>query len=71
MALAINDAAPDFEAQTTEGRVRFHGWIGNNWAVLFFSPQGFHARVHDGTWPHGQDQAGIRQTRREDHWALG
>jgi alkyl hydroperoxide reductase subunit AhpC len=35
MALAINDTAPDFEAQTTEGRIRFHNWIGNSWVVLF------------------------------------
>jgi len=41
MALAINDTAPDFEAETTEGRIRFHDWIGNNWAVLFSHPKDF------------------------------
>jgi alkyl hydroperoxide reductase subunit AhpC len=41
MALAINDTAPDFEAETTEGRIRFHAWIGNNWAVLFSHPKDF------------------------------
>src|SRR5256714_12676005 len=41
MALAINDTAPDFEAQTTEGKIRFHEWIGNNWAVLFSHPKDF------------------------------
>jgi hypothetical protein len=35
MALQIGDTAPDFEAQTTEGRLRFHEWIGDSWAVLF------------------------------------
>jgi thioredoxin-dependent peroxiredoxin len=30
MTLAINDIAPDFEAETTEGKIRFHDWIGNN-----------------------------------------
>jgi alkyl hydroperoxide reductase subunit AhpC len=30
MTLAINDIAPDFEAQTTEGKIRFHDWIGNS-----------------------------------------
>src|SRR5215813_12730519 len=35
MTLAINDTAPDFEAQTTEGNIRFHDWIGSSWAVLF------------------------------------
>src|SRR5215470_7717801 len=41
MALAINDTAPDFEAETTEGKIRFHNWIGNNWAVLFSHPKDF------------------------------
>jgi thioredoxin-dependent peroxiredoxin len=41
MALAINDTAPDFEAETTEGRIRFHDWIGDKWAVLFSHPKDF------------------------------
>ena len=41
MTLAINDTAPDFEAQTTEGRIKFHDWIGNSWAVLFSHPKDF------------------------------
>ena len=41
MALQINDTAPDFEAETTEGKIRFHDWIGNNWAVLFSHPKDF------------------------------
>ena len=41
MALAINDIAPDFEADTTEGRIRFHDWIGDRWAVLFSHPKDF------------------------------
>jgi alkyl hydroperoxide reductase subunit AhpC len=39
--LKINDIAPDFEAETTEGRIRFHDWIGNGWAVLFSHPKDF------------------------------
>jgi alkyl hydroperoxide reductase subunit AhpC len=41
MGLQINDIAPDFEAETTEGRIRFHEWIGNQWAVLFSHPKDF------------------------------
>ena len=41
MTLRINDMAPDFEAETTQGRMRFHEFIGNSWCVLFSHPKDF------------------------------
>jgi alkyl hydroperoxide reductase subunit AhpC len=41
MTLQINDVAPDFETDTTQGRIRFHEWIGDSWCVLFSHPKDF------------------------------
>jgi alkyl hydroperoxide reductase subunit AhpC len=41
MALQLGDIAPDFEADTTEGRIHFHDWLGNSWGVLFSHPKDF------------------------------
>ncbi|HXS83381.1 MAG TPA: peroxiredoxin [Methylomirabilota bacterium] len=41
MALQLGDVAPDFEAQTTAGSIRFHSWLGDSWGVLFSHPKNF------------------------------
>jgi alkyl hydroperoxide reductase subunit AhpC len=41
MTLRIGDTAPDFEAETTQGRLRFHDWLGSSWGVLFSHPKDF------------------------------
>jgi len=56
MSVRIGDEAPDFTAETTEGKIRFHEWIGDKWAVLFLASEGLHARLHHRARLHGRSQ---------------
>ena len=69
MSLQIGSTAPDFEAQTTEGPIRFHDWAGYSWAVPVPHPRNFTPRLHDRAGLHGQGQARVRSAQREDHRA--
>ena len=57
MALQIGDTAPDFEAETTEGRIHFHDWVGDSVGRPLLAPEGLHAGLHDRARLHGEDQA--------------
>jgi thioredoxin-dependent peroxiredoxin len=65
MALQIGDTAPDFEAETTEGRIRFHDWIGDSWAVCSptrrTSPRS--ARPSSATWPRSSPSSIAEESR--------
>ena len=69
--MKIGDTAPDFEAQTTDGRIRFHDWIGDSWAVLFSHPKDLHASLHDRARIHGENKATVRPKKRKDHRVIG
>ena len=81
MALQIGDIAPDFEADTTEGRIRFHDYIDGSWAILFSHPKnytpvcttelGYTAKLKDEFDKRGVKVLGLSIDKLEDHagWA--
>jgi alkyl hydroperoxide reductase subunit AhpC len=81
MTLTIGDMAPDFEAETTEGRIGFHEWMGDSWAVLFSHPKdftpicttelGYMARIEPEFHRRGVKVIGLSVDRLDDHakWA--
>jgi alkyl hydroperoxide reductase subunit AhpC len=81
MTLRINDMAPDFEAETTAGRLKFHDWLGGAWGVLFSHPKdftpvcttelGYMARIKEEFDKRGVKVIGLSADPVEDHrrWA--
>ena len=69
--MKIGETAPDFEAETSQGRIKFHDWIGDSWADPVLSPKRLHPGLHDRARVHGQNKAGVRAQKREDHGFIG
>ncbi|MGB0217752.1 MAG: peroxiredoxin [Sinimarinibacterium flocculans] len=77
MSLRLGDTAPDFEADTTEGRIRFHDWLGDAWGVLFSHPKnytpvcttelGYTAKLKPAFDARNVKAIGLSVDRLEDH----
>jgi thioredoxin-dependent peroxiredoxin len=77
MSLRLGDTAPDFEADTTEGRIRFHEWAGDSWVVLFSHPKnytpvcttelGYTAKLKDQFAQRNVKAIGLSVDKLEDH----
>ena len=68
MAIQINDTAPDFSAETTEGPIKFYEWLGDKWGVLFSPSKEFTPSVHDGTGRSCKAETGVRKAQLQSHW---
>ena len=71
MTIRLGDTAPDFTADTTQGTINFHEWLGDSWGVLFSHPEGLHPGLHDRARLHREDQARVRQAQHEGHRSVG
>ena len=71
MGLKLGDIAPDFEAETTEGPIKFHDWIGDSWAVLFSHPKDFTPVCTTELGYMASIEPEFAKREREDHRPLG
>ena len=67
MAIRLGDEAPDFTAETTQGTINFHEWLGDSWGVLFSHPKDYTPVCTTELGMAAQLKARIRQAERQDH----
>ena len=67
MSLRINDEAPNFTAETTQGPIDFHDWIGDGWAILFSHPKDFTPVCTTELGYMARAEARVRQAQHQDH----
>ena len=61
MALRFGDEAPNFTAETTEGTINFHEWLGNSWGILFSQSKRLHPRLHHRARHRGENYADFKK----------